>query len=54
MTTLEQLAVRAWRGWGEYAKHTTCTRCGSSTYCRARRQRGPWLCVSCHDLGGGR
>lgn len=54
MTTLEQLALGAWKRWGEYAKHTTCAGCRSFTYCRAKRHAGPWLCPSCHDLRGGR
>ena len=54
MTALEQVARRAWLGWGNYAKHTRCTGCGSFTYCRAKRYAGPWLCLDCHDQRGAR
>jgi hypothetical protein len=53
-TTLEAMALKAWRGWGSYAKATFCTACGELAYCRARRTAGPWLCCDCHDLRGGR
>jgi hypothetical protein len=53
-TTLEAMAVEAWRRWGSYAKGTFCTACGEQAYCRAKRQSGPWLCLSCHDLRSGR
>jgi hypothetical protein len=52
VTALEQLARATWHLWGNYAKCTFCSRCGQESYCRAKRQSGPWLCLDCHDLKG--
>lgn len=49
MTTLEAAALRNWRGWAGYMKHTTCRQCKQERYCGAARQAGPWLCVGCFD-----
>jgi len=49
-SALEQAALERWRKWSSYRKHTFCTDCGELAYCGARRQSGPWLCVTCHDL----
>lgn len=47
--TLEQQARELWRSWGVYAKATFCHGCARMTNCRARRTRGPWLCLPCFD-----
>jgi len=49
MTTLAMAALRAWKGWAAYMKHTTCARCREEHYCGAARRRGPWLCLDCFD-----
>ena len=49
MTALERIAREAWVRWGGYAMFTTCSSCGRSVYCRARRHSGPWYCLDCHD-----
>jgi hypothetical protein len=49
VSALEQQARAAWHAWGGYVKHTFCAGCLRQRYCRARRQRGPYLCVDCWD-----
>ncbi len=49
MTTLEQMARVAWIGWGDWAKWTICTGCVEWSPCRAKRSKGPWLCLDCHS-----
>jgi len=49
MSALADRARRAWETWGAYAKWTFCADCGENHPCRAKRQRGPWLCLDCFD-----
>lgn len=49
MSALEEAVRIAWVAWGEYGKATICSGCGEVVYCRAKRQRGPWLCIACFD-----
>jgi len=57
MSTLEELAERAWIAWGEFAKFTVCDGCDRGVvvpvYCRAHRRNGHWLCLDCFDLSDG-
>ena len=52
LSRLERDARRAWVEWGAaFAKWTGCDRCGELSHCRAARRRGPFLCLTCFDLG---
>jgi hypothetical protein len=50
-TSLELAASLAFREWGRFAKWTICARCSARAYCRAKRSRGPFVCLGCFDQG---
>lgn len=51
MNRFEERARALWLGWGDFRKFTVCDRCSEAVFCCAARRRGPWLCISCFDIG---